>query len=135
MQPGNPPLLHAFQLAQAGRKAEAVLLINQLANQGDTGALYTLAEMKWRGGLVPQDMRQGRDLYRRAGEAGHRLAAAYYTNLLSSGIAGDRDWTAALKRLREEARQDSARRRAAELGQEMRLTRSEERRVGKECRS
>jgi prolyl 4-hydroxylase len=118
----SPLLLHAFQLSQAGRKAEAIVLLNQLAAEGDPGALFTLADLKWRGGMVPQDVRQGRDFYRRAGEAGHRLAAAYYTNLLASGIAGPRDWPKALKRLREEARQDTERKRIQQLIHGMQLT-------------
>lgn len=123
MQSGTQPLLlQAFQLAEAGRKGEAVLLIGQLAAAGDPGALFTLADLKWRGGMVPQDVRQGRDLYRRAGEAGHIAAATSYTNLLASGIAGPRDWTGALNRLREEARRDRERRAILQLVEGMKLT-------------
>lgn len=121
MNSDQPPLLHAFQLWQAGRQGEALLIINQLAAQGDPGALYTLADLNWRGGLLPLDGAKGRDLYRRAGEAGHRLAAAYYTNLLASGIAGPRDWRAALKRLEAEARTEPQRRSALQLIRNMKL--------------
>lgn len=115
-------LFHAVQLSQAGRHAEAVLLINRLAARNDTGALFMLAELKWRGGMVAQDVRQGRELYRRAGDAGHLLAACYSTNLLASGIAGPRDWPRALQRLRGEARADGPRRRMLDLIGAMNLT-------------
>src|SRR5690349_9033462 len=98
VQPQNPQLIQAFALSQAGRNAEAILLVNQLAARGDPEGLFTLAEMKWRGGMVPQDLPAARDLYRRSGDAGNLLAAAYYTNLLASGIAGPRDWPLALSR-------------------------------------
>jgi prolyl 4-hydroxylase len=115
-------LAKAFALSDAGRNAEAILLINQLAAQNDTGALFTLAEMKWRGGMVPQDLAQARDLYRRAGEAGHAAGAALFTNLLASGTAGARNWPLALKHLRAEARSDPARRAMLDLLGKMALT-------------
>ena len=110
VQPQNPQLSQAFALSQAGRNAEAIVLVNQLAARGDPEGLFTLAEMKWRGGMVPQDLPAARELYRRAGEGGHLLGAAYYTNLLASGIAGPRDWPQALARLRVEARAQPRRR-------------------------
>ncbi len=109
MQPQNPQLRQAFALSQAGRNAEAILIVNQLAARADPEALFTLAEMKWRGGMVPQDLPAARDLYRRAGEAGNVSGAVCYTNLLASGIAGPRDWPLALARLRAEARAQAAR--------------------------
>jgi prolyl 4-hydroxylase len=122
MQPRHPLLAQAFALSRAGRNAEAVVLVGRLAAEGEPEALHTLAEMKWRGGMVPQDPVQGRDLYRRASEAGHAAAAAAYTNLLASGIAGPRDWPRALQRLREEARNQPRRREALALIEKMKLT-------------
>ena len=110
MPPRHPQLVHAFALSKAGRNGEAVLSINQLAAAHDPGALATLAEMKWRGGMVPQDLPAARDLFRRAGEAGDAKAGAIFTNLLASGIAGPRDWPLAMKRLKAEAPGDPARR-------------------------
>jgi prolyl 4-hydroxylase len=78
--------------------------------------------MKWRGGIVPQDLGQARALYGRAGNAGHILGAAYATNLLASGIAGPRDWPAALQRLRKEGKADPGRRRIFDLIAKMKLT-------------
>ena len=56
MPPRHPQLVHAFALSKAGRNGEAALIINHLAAAHDPGALATLAEMKWRGGMVPQDL-------------------------------------------------------------------------------
>jgi prolyl 4-hydroxylase len=122
MQPRHPLLAQAFALSKAGRNAEAVVLVNRLAAQGEPEALYTLAEMKWRGGMVPQDPARSRELYRRASEAGHAGAAAAYTNLLASGIAGPRDWPVAVQRLRDEGRNDPRRRQALALIGKMKLT-------------
>src|SRR5688572_28819982 len=84
MRPRHPLLARAFALSEAGRNAEAIVLINQLAAQNEPDALFTLAEMNWRGGMVPQDPVRGRELYRRAGEAGHAGGAIAYTNLLAN---------------------------------------------------
>ncbi len=118
----HPLLAQAFTLSKAGRNPEAILIINQLAAQNDAGALFTLAEMKWRGGMVAQDLPQARDLYRRAGEAGHKTGAAYYTNLLACGTAGQRDWPGAIDRLGKEAKSDAHRRQALALIKAMDLT-------------
>jgi prolyl 4-hydroxylase len=121
MQRRHPLLAQAFALSEAGRNAEAVLLVNQVAALGDAEAIFTLAEMKWRGGMVPQDPAQARDLYRRAGELGHGRAAATYTNLLANGVAGERNWPMALRRLAKEARTDPRRRAALHLLERMNL--------------
>ena len=121
MTPRHPQLVHAFALSKAGRNGEAVLILNQLAAAHDPGALATLAEMKWRGGMVPQDLPAARDLFRRAGEAGDNKAGATFTNLLASGIAGPRDWPLAMKRLKGEARGDPARRTVLALIKQMAL--------------
>src|SRR5687767_1409535 len=111
----HPSLMQAQLAARAGRNDEAVELIAQAAAAGDAQGLFMLAEMNWRGGLVEQDSKRGRDLYERAAKRGHRQAAIYVTNLLASGIAGARDWPAAIARLEAEAAHDPARRKIAEL--------------------
>ena len=120
----HPLLAQAIALSEAGRNPEAVVLISRLAAQNDPEALHMLAEMNWRGGMVPQNFGRARELYRRAGEAGHLGAAACYTNLLASGIGGERDWPRAVERLRKEAKSDSRRRAAIDLIDKMRLTSS-----------
>ena len=108
-----PTLLDARTLAMAGRNEEAVQLIRQLAGAGNRDAIFMLAEMTWRGGLVPQDSYAARRLYEAA--KGHARADIYATNLLASGIAGPRNWQEALRRLKKEAARDTARRRAFDL--------------------
>ena len=106
MQSRHPDLAHAFSLAQAGREAEAMAIIERLAALGEPEALFTLADAYWRGGPVPQDFARGRMLFGKASDAGHPMALRAYTNLLASGIAGAADWPGAMRRLREEARGD-----------------------------
>ncbi len=120
----GPPssLGRAFSLLETGRKAEGLLIINQLAVRNDPEAMVQLALLKWRGDVVPQDVAAARELFRRAAEAEHPVAAAAHTNLLASGIAGRRDWPAALKRLRREARQDGRRAAILSLVEKMELT-------------
>lgn len=121
--PPLPPMLQqAVQLSVAGRNAEAVLIITQLVAQNEPQALAMLAEMKWRGGIVPQDPQAARELYRRAAGLGHRQAAAVVTNLMANGVAGARDWSGAMERLRTEARGDEKRRGALVLMEKMALT-------------
>lgn len=117
----HPMLQQAISLSIAGRNPEAVLIINQLAGQNETEALFVLAEMKWRGGMVPQDPVAARDLYRRASAAGHAGAHQIFTNLLGSGIAGERNWGEALARLREEAKGDRRRRQMLDMIERMAL--------------
>ena len=122
-----PPILApAVALAQAGKIDEAVVLLGQLAQQGEAEALALLGDFHWQGGPVAQDPAKARDYYRRASEAGHARAAVVYTNLLTSGVSGDVDWPAALNRLRQEARIDPERARALNLIEAMDLTRQGE---------
>jgi prolyl 4-hydroxylase len=118
----HPMLQQAVQLSVAGRNAEAMLIVTQLAGQNQPQALAMLAELKWRGGMVPQDPLAGRELYRRAGDLGHAQAAAITTNLMASGVAGPRDWPGAIARLRSEARRDPKRKAALALIEKMALT-------------
>jgi prolyl 4-hydroxylase len=114
-------LQQAIALSNAGRNAEAVRLIRQVASAGDAEALGALAEMTWRGGLVEQDPRRARILYEQAAARGHAKAALIVTNLLASGVAGERHWAQALSRLRAEAEILPERRRALQLIEAMEL--------------
>lgn len=118
----HPLLEQAIAMASAGRKAECLALTEQAAAAGDPEGLVWLGEVYWVGGPKPQDFPRGRDLFRRAAEAGHPVARFHYTNLLGSGIAGSRDWSAALRRLNEEARHDPQRAQAKALLERMDLT-------------
>ena len=46
MPPPDPRYAHALALREAGRDAEAILLLNQLAAQGEPAALHLLADWK-----------------------------------------------------------------------------------------
>jgi len=117
----HPILNQAIALSNAGRNAEAVALLRQVASTGDAEGLGALAELTWRGGLVDQDPVGARALYEQAASRGHAKAGLISTNLLASGVAGKRDWRQAMSRLREEARTNPARKRALDLIEAMAL--------------
>ena len=103
MPQGQPSFAQVRQLAEQGRLEEAFNLIELLAERNDPEALFTLADFTWQGGPVPQDPRRGRELFRRASDAGHPMGRMFYTNLLGNGLFGPRDWRAAVARLQDEA--------------------------------
>jgi prolyl 4-hydroxylase len=109
MSQAHPILAQAFALSQAGRDAEALLIINQLAAQGDPDGLFTLADVHWRGQIVPRNPARALELFGQAANAGNAMAIRAYTNLLANGAAGRRDWRESLRRLAEEARGDRRR--------------------------
>jgi prolyl 4-hydroxylase len=122
MQTVDPSATHALHLWETGRRAEALVLLNQLAARNEPAGLAMLAGFKWAGLAGPSDPALGRELYRRAGEAGQADARIFTTNLLASGVAGPRDWPLALRRLEAEARNDVRRRETATLLDRMKLT-------------
>ena len=101
MQQADPRLGEAIALFQAGQESEALARIQQLADAGHADARFTLADCYWRGVGVAQDLVRGRELFGAAAEVSQPMAVRAYTNLLSSGIAGPRDWTRALARLED----------------------------------
>lgn len=113
-------LQHALQLLDA-RRAEGVPLIRQLASTGDPHALFALARLTWTGNMVPQDPVQGRVLFEYAAARGHTYSNLFVTNLLASGVAGRRDWAAAIGRLEAEALKLPERRAALDLVRAMDL--------------
>ena len=119
--PLHPMLQQAVQLSVAGRNAEAMLIVSRLVAEQQPQAMAMLAELKWRGGMVPQDPVAARELWRRAAELGHAQSGVITTNLLANGVAGPRDWPAALYRLTREARRDPQRKAALQLIERMAL--------------
>jgi len=124
MKQAHPPLTEAYTLFQAGRVAEALAIVQHHAAAGDAEALFTLGDMYWRGVGVAQDLARGRELIGAAADAEQPMAVRAYTNLLSSGIGGARDWTRALARLEEEARTDGLRARMLSLIGAMQIDRN-----------
>ena len=115
----HPMLNQAIAISNAGRNVEAVQLIRQVAATGDSEALGVLAEMTWRGGFVAQDPKQARIYFEQAAARGHGKSNLVVTNLLASGVAGKRNWNQSLERLRTEAQQIPARRKALSLVEAM----------------
>jgi prolyl 4-hydroxylase len=120
--PPEATLALAVALLAEGRIAEGIPIIQQLAGRGDPEALFTLGDIFWRGVGVAQDFPRGRALFRMASDAGHPVALRAYTNLLASGIAGERDWRQALRRLETEAQADALRARMLAVILQMALT-------------
>lgn len=118
----SAPLSDAFALFQAGRVPEGLRVVESHAAAGNGDALFTLADMYWRGAGVPQDLGRGRELFRRSSDAGQPMGVRAWTNLLASGIAGERDWSNALDRLQREGQSDLLRRRMFEVIRQMDLT-------------
>jgi prolyl 4-hydroxylase len=118
----HPVLAQAFALSAAGRDVEALLIVNQLAAQGDPDGLFTLADIHWRGKIVPRNPARAMELFGQAAEAGNAMATRAYTNLLANGSAGRRDWSGSLKRLAQETRGDRRRAQMLALIRKMDLT-------------
>ena len=106
--PTPSPAAQADALVAAGRAQDAYNLLNISQASGDPDALFTLANWRLSGQIVRRDLPASRDLYRRAGEAGHEAAARNYTAFIASGIGGASEWQTAM-RLLERASYDGAR--------------------------
>jgi prolyl 4-hydroxylase len=96
-------------LHEAGWGADALAIIRHHANAGDAEALFALGDMYWRGISVDRNLSRARELFGAASEKGQPVAVRAWTNLLASGIGGERDWRQAVARLGEEARTDGLR--------------------------
>lgn len=101
----QPGLQQALELLDRGEIDEGGQLLRQVASSGDPQALFVLADMTWTGALAPKDPARGRLLFEYAAALGHPQANLVFTNLAASGVAGRRDWSTALERLKAEARQ------------------------------
>jgi prolyl 4-hydroxylase len=108
-------LQQAIDLMNAGRVDEGVHMLRTVASSRDPQAMYLLARLTWSGNMVPQDPERGRLLFEYAAGLGHGPANVLATNLMASGIAGTRDWAAAVERLAVEARKVPERLAALEL--------------------
>ena len=122
MPPPVPSVADAINLAAAGRLAEAIPILQYLAGRGDAEALFTLGDVFWRGVGVAPDLPRGRALFKMASDAGNSAGMRGYTNLLANGVAGERNWAEALRRLAAEARMDARRAQMLDLIAAMELT-------------
>ena len=122
MLPPPPTIADAVHLAAAGRMAEAIPILQYLAGRGDREALFTLGDVFWRGIGVAPDLSRGRALFKLASDAGSAAGVRGYTNLLANGVAGERNWPEALRRLAAEGRMDGRRAHMLDLIAQMDLT-------------
>ena len=117
-----PSLSTVEQYLRAGRQAEAVATMEELAAAGDANALFAMGLWRLDGHLVPLDLAAARDLFRRAGEAGRIDGTKAYVNFQAAGVGGPADWPAAMAGLRQLARGDGQSRAALALIEAMSLT-------------
>lgn len=122
MQSADQMFAEGLALAEAGRTREAIAAIAEAAQGGSADAAFTLGDLHWRGVGMEQDFSRGRELFSRSSELGHPMGIRATTNLLATGIGGERDWPESLRRLQQEARSDLLRRRMFEVIAAMKLT-------------
>ncbi len=120
MSTNQPELDQALRLFSAGQRDHAVRMIEGMILRGAPEAMLLLGKMKW-GGHITQDPIAARALFERAGAAGSLEGTIAATNLLASGVAGGRNWIAALDRLKQEALRDPARKAALDCVNSMML--------------
>ena len=118
---GQADLQRAIQLINDGSVDQGVQIVREIASSGDPEGLFVLADLTWSGTAVPQDPARGRLLFEYAAALGHGRCNLLVTNLLGNGVAGRRNWPAALDRLAAEARQLPDRREALALLEAMSL--------------
>ena len=99
----NPELTRAVELSAAGDNEAALAIVRDLCDNGAPDGLYTLADMHWHGTLVERDWRKAALHFSAAEQAGSEQASHIVTNLMANGVAGARDWPAAIERLSDEA--------------------------------
>lgn len=105
----------ALALAQQGRAAEAIALIDDLAVRGDGEALWARGLWRVEGRLLPRDLAAAREDFQRGDEAGHMQAARIHAAFLATGTGGARDWAGSLDSLRRWAGNDPIAARQYEL--------------------
>jgi prolyl 4-hydroxylase len=93
-------LAEAGRLAQAGRRGEAVALVEEAAEANDAEALFALANWRLYGMFVPRDPAAAHPLLARAAAAGSSEAALLRLALLASGTGCAADPEGAAAQLR-----------------------------------
>lgn len=113
-------LENALNLIQANDES-GVRQVQELARAGNAQGLFVLGHLHWSGTMVEQDPARGRSLFEAAAARGHIQANIIVTNLVGSGVAGPRNWRAAMDRLQVEAGKIPARKAVLNLLLGMRL--------------
>lgn len=90
-------------LIDAGRASEALTILRRAAAASNATANYMLAFWHLVGRHVPRNLASARHFLRTAASLGHEEAAIVEASLIANGSGGERDWKAAMNRLREAA--------------------------------
>lgn len=125
----NPDLARAADLAVNGQGDDAREIVQRLAEGGDPEALYTWADMNWKGILVETDWKAALAHFLASEAAGHPIAGHIATDLMALGAGGPRDWPRAMHRLADEATQYEHRASALRLIEAMDLDDAGDQRV------
>lgn len=112
----------AYARLDAGQAQAAVDLVIDAAKSGDGDALNELALWHVYGTAVPRSFAAARELFEKAGAAGHRGAALTHAVFVAIGAGGPADWPAALALLGIAAEQDPIAARQRDLIAAMELT-------------
>lgn len=105
----------ASQLLASGRTAAAVNLVRAAARGGDPEALHELALWHVYGTPVSRDFAAARDLFGKAGEAGHATSALTHAVFVAMGAGAAPNWPSALALLDAAARRNPVAARQREL--------------------
>ncbi|GAO38327.1 putative oxidoreductase [Sphingomonas changbaiensis NBRC 104936] len=89
-------LAQAFELAAAGRPAEALAIVDRGVSAGDPQACYALGLWRLEGAHVPRDLGAARRLVEQAEQGGLMLAARALSAFVAVGTGGEADWPGAL---------------------------------------
>lgn len=111
----------ANTLLAAGRADAAVQLVTTAAARGDRDALNQLALWHVYGTPVARNFGTARDLFGRAGAAGHKTAALTHAVFVAIGAGARPDWQTAMHLLKTAAERDPIARRQSALLSEMHL--------------
>ena len=124
MAQADPPSVEAraSALAQAGRGAEAVQLLEDAAAAGDPEPTFILATLKVAGQMVPRDLDAAKALFGRAAGSGHPDAAHVHAAFVTHGAGGVPDWKQGVALLEQLAASDDIAARQLRVIQAMPLT-------------
>ncbi len=109
-------------LLDTGQADAAVRLMMTAAARGEGDALYQIALWRVYGQPLPRDFAMARELFGRAGAAGHKAGALTHAVFVAIGAGAAPDWTAAMAILDVASKDDPVAQRQHELLSAMTLT-------------